>query len=442
MTFLTSVFPYKTLSALAAIAALSTSMGVAGETARWEVALGGNSYLTKHAEGASDKVDVAGISQWKDEASVFSVFFRADRAAILNLSLRLKVPEGKSVIRALVDRNKFEKVIEGNGVQEVKLGSITTTAAGYVRLDLSGARKQGATFAQVSDVLVESSTQGLVLNYVKDNGENRFYWGHRGPSVHLAYQLPTGKPTEYFYNEVTVPKDQDPIGSYFMANGFGEGYFGMQVNGANERRVLFSVWSPFSTDDPKSIPEEQRVQLLAKGKDVKGGEFGGEGSGGQSFLIYPWKAGSTYRFLNRAHPDGQGHTIYTAWFCAPEVGKWQLIASFRRPKTDKDLTGAHSFLENFVDKNGYLGRAVLFGNQWALDTEGKWHEVTKAGLTGDDIAHREFRMDFAGGTREGSFFLKNGGFFAEPVKLGTHFERTSNRAKPPEIDFTTLEAVK
>ena len=30
-----------------------------------------------------------------------------------------------------------------------------------------------------------------------------------------------------------------------MANGFGEGYFGIQVNGPNERRVLFSVWSPF-----------------------------------------------------------------------------------------------------------------------------------------------------------------------------------------------------
>ena len=204
----------------------------------------------------------------------------------------------------------------------------------------------------------------------------------------------------------------------------------------------FSVWSPFSTDDPKNIPEEQKIQLLAKGRDVRTGEFGNEGSGGQSFLIYPWKAGSTYRFLNRAHPDGQGHTIYTAWFFAPEVGKWQLIASFRRPKTDKNLTGLHSFLENFNDGNGYQGRVALYGNQWALDTEGKWHEITKAGLTGDDIAHRGYRLDYAGGTREGCFFLRNGGFFAQPVKLGTRFERTSNPAKPPVIDFRTLEAVK
>jgi hypothetical protein len=47
--------------------------------------------------------------------------------------------------------------------------------------------------------------------------------------------------------EITVPVGQDPIGSYFMANGFGEGYFGFQVNSKTERRVLFSVWSPFRT---------------------------------------------------------------------------------------------------------------------------------------------------------------------------------------------------
>jgi hypothetical protein len=94
-------------------------------------------------------------------------------------------------------------------------------------------------------------------------------------------------------NEITVPAGNDPVGSYFMGNGFGEGYFGIQVNSAIERKVLFSVWSPFETDDPREIPDDKKIILLKKGKEVHAGEFGSEGSGGQSYLKYNWKAFDT-----------------------------------------------------------------------------------------------------------------------------------------------------
>ncbi len=419
---------------------LISSAGWSADAARWEVPLGGNCYLTKSSGGSSDKVDPNGILRWQDSSSGFSVFFRVDRAAVLDLALRIKVPEGQSGIRAAVAGEKFRMLVKGDAFQDLDLGSITVDAPGYVRVDLSGVSKQGAVFANVSDLIVKSPTGNLTLDYVKDAAGNRFYWGRRGPSVHLQYKMPSDTAIEYFYNEVTVPEGQDPIGSYFMANGFGEGYFGMQVNSPDERRILFSVWSPFTTDDPKAIPLDHRVEVLAKGKSVRTGEFGNEGSGGQSFLLYPWKAGSTYRFLNRVRPDGDDHTIYTAWFFAPEAGKWQLIASFRRPKTTKNLTGAHSFLENFADRNGYQGRMANYSNQWLRDTGGKWHPVTRTTLTGDDIAQRGYRMDYGGGVENGAFFLRNGGFFAEPVKLGSSFERIAGKA--PEIDFGALEAVK
>jgi len=60
----------------------------------------------------------------------------------------------------------------------------------------------------------------------------------------------------YWYSELKVPKGQDTVGAYFMANGFNHGYFGMQVNSETERRIIFSVWSPFKTDNPKEIPED------------------------------------------------------------------------------------------------------------------------------------------------------------------------------------------
>lgn len=432
----------KTIACLAAMHAVFSAITPAMAKEQWTVPLGGNAYLTSSAAGSPDRVEASGIKQWQNEKSVFSIYFRTDRAAVLHLSLRLKVPSGDSAIRATVAGSTFEMKITGDDVRDVPLGKITADQEGYVRVDLQGLRKTGAVFAEVGELLVESETAGLKLDYVKEPSENRFYWGRRGPSVHLGYELPAGETIEYFYSEVRVPEEQDPIGSYFMANGFSEGYFGMQVKGTNERWILFSVWSPCHTNNPKDIPEEKRIELLAKGKDVRTGEFGNEGSGGQSFFIYPWKAGVTYRFLNRAKPDGRGSTIYTAWFFAPEVGEWKLIASFRRPETDKHLTGLHSFLENFADRNGYQGRMAYHGNQWARDTEGNWHELTKARFTGDDIANRKYRLDYAGGAEGEEFFMRNGGFFAETVKPGTAFERQSTPSKKPVIDLEALEAAR
>ncbi|MFM2198667.1 MAG: hypothetical protein RLZZ505_2099 [Verrucomicrobiota bacterium] len=432
----------KTIVRISASCACLATIAPASGMDRWTVPLGGNSYLTSPATEAPDRVESRGITHWQNEMSVFSIFFRADRAASLNLSLRLKVPAGHSDIRASVAGHTFEMKITGEALQDIPIGTMIAKSDGYVRVDLQGRGKSGVVFADVSDLVVESDVPGLRLDYVKDAAENRFYWGRRGPSIHLSYDPPEGKIIEYFHSELNVPAGMDPVGSYFMANGFGEGYFGMQVNNSNERRILFSVWSPFHTDHPDDIPATQRIELLAKGKDVRAGEFGNEGSGGQSYLIYPWKAGNTYRFLNRARPDSHGNTIYTAWFFAPEVGEWQLIASFRRPETEKYLTGLHSFLENFADRNGYQGRMALYENQWARDTQGNWHELSRARFSGDDIAARQYRLDYAGGAKGGGFFLRNGGFFAQTVKLGSAFERETTPSKKPAINLDALEATR
>jgi len=440
-----SPFRFSTVGLAAVLAGCplaATGEDTAKAPARWEVPLGGNAYLTRTAADSRDRIEPKGLRPWHSEATVASIFFRVDRAADLDLALRLTVPDGRSVIRVSAPGLSMDKELTAGDDGEITLGSVSVDAPGYVRVDLQGLEKTGGGFAEVSDLLVTSATEGVTLDYVKEPGGNRFYWGRRGPSVHLGYPVPEGKTIEYFHSEITVPEGEDVIGSYFMANGFGEGYFGFQVNGPDERRVLFSVWSPFSTDNPKDIPEDQRILVLAKGESVHTGEFGNEGSGGQSYLRFPWKAGNTYRFLNRAYPDGAGNTIYAAWFHAPESGAdhWQLIAKFKRPKTDKHLTGLHSFLENFSDRNGYLGRMARHGNQWARDTEGNWHELLSARFTGDDIARRGYRLDFAGGTEGSQFFMRNGGFFSESVKIGTVFERTSSSAEPPAIDLEALQA--
>ncbi len=408
-----------------------------GARADWSVPMGGNSYLVASKPGSEDGLHRGGTEvRWHDPESKWAVWFHVDRPATLRLSLASAETGGRAEVEATVGDRTVTAMLPGGESPTADLGTFDVPGPGYVRVELQGLKREGGAFARDPALRVASATPDLAVAAVMTNDGAMYYWGRRGPSVHLAYSMPPEKELEYAYGEVTVPEGEDTLGSFFMANGFGEGYFGMQVNGPAERRVLFSVWSPFTTDDPAKVPEEDRVTLLRKGEGVRAGEFGNEGSGGQSYLVHPWKAGITYRFLTRVEPGHDGTTTYTSWFGEGE--SWRLVASFRRPRTDRHLTGFHSFLENFLDTTGNVGRRARYANQWVRDTEGTWHPITTARFTGDATASGGHRLDYAGGTEQDGFFLRNCGFFSPPVKLGTVFTLDAPPAGRPLIDVDTL----
>ena len=287
--------------------------------------------------------------------------------------------------------------------------------------------------AEVEAILL-GGVENNTIKYAKDD----FYFARRGPSVHLNFKVPEEvTEVEWFYSEIMVPQGEDVIGSYFMANGFGEGYFGIQVNSPTERRVLFSIWSPYQTDNPDDIPEDYKIRLLKKGAGVTTGEFGNEGSGGQSYKVFNWKADLTYGFLIGAKPTGNGSTDYTAYFHDPAEDKWNLIAQFRRPKTDTYLKHLYSFLENFIPEQGVFSRKALYKNQWAYDANG-WHKLTKVKFTADNTARKEYRLDYSGGVEKTGFYLKNCGFTNDKVLIDSNFENPGLNIEP-NIDFSKLE---
>jgi hypothetical protein len=397
------------------------------------VPLAGNAYLTKgpQAEDITDK----GITKWKTPSDVYSVYVKSNKPAKVKLGIRARALSGKSKVYIKANRFSRKVSLEDTTFKKVTVGKLRLNK-GYNRFDITGISKSGSNFAQISDLIFQIPQDDSLI-YVSDNKNNHFYWGRRGPSVHLNYKLPVGKDMEWFYSEVTVPKGMDPVGSYFMADGFGQGYFGMQVNSKSKRHILFSVWSPYKTDKPGEIPDSMRIKLLKKGDGVHAGKFGGEGSGGQSYWTYDWKPEVTYKFLVKIKPNGHNKTAYTAYFYAPEIGKWKLIASFLRPKTDTWLTGAYSFVENFDAHNGYKKRKAYFGRQWARDKSGNWHEITNAVFTGDNIANIGFRTDYRGGAKEGHFYLMNGGFFDENTPLDSQLKRSKTQ-QHPQINFKNL----
>lgn len=404
-----------------------------------EIRLSGNAYVTTNNDGA--KIGNNGLQQWIDPESVIKTFVKFSKPQEIQMTINGHLDEGKSKIKIgleyigshviMVDPPQEIELSEGDF--NLELVPIAIDQAGYVAITLQGLSRTGKDFGTITTLTIENEDDNMV--YVGDFAD---YWGRRGPSVHLSYTMPQ-ETIEWFYNEVTVPLHNDVIGSYYMANGFGEGYFGMQCNSEAERRVLFSVWSPFETQDPKLIPDSMKIVMLKKGEDVYTGEFGNEGSGGQSFLRFPWKAGNTYGFLTRITPDNKGNTVYTSWFFAPEENQWRLIASFLRPKTDTYYKRAHSFLENFNPGQGYLTRMVFFGNQWFRTNSGEWIPGTDASFTYDATAKAGARADYQGGVDivSNRFFLKNCGFFNDSTELLSKFHKTAGN-QPPEIDLNAL----
>lgn len=218
----------------------------------------------------------SGIKEWKSPESVLATYVHLTNSQKVLLQLHLGEQSDNAEIAIIVGAQAKSIVIPEGKAKTITVGSVDL-AAGYNRINLKGINRGQGDFADIQAILIDPLNGDFAGSFVQDNLDNRFYWGRRGPSVHLSYEIPDDEDYEWFYSEITVPVGEDPQGSYYMANGFAEGYFGIQVNSGTERRVLFSVWSPFHTDDPKEIPENQRIKLLKKGKDVYTGEFGNEG---------------------------------------------------------------------------------------------------------------------------------------------------------------------
>lgn len=403
--------------------------------------MAGNAFITSVDPCHTEVITDYGLGNWISPETVTAIYFYVSVPDEAHLALRIKVPFGKSSIKITLKETtnacSQERIveIEGSEYKIVDVGAFSLSKLGYVKLELQGVLKTGHYFADVSDVLIICSSK---IRCVAED----FYFGRRGPSIHLNYKLPCNKNFSYFYNEIIVPKGQDAIGAYFCAAGFYGGYFGIQVNSTTERRILFSIWSPYETDNPACVPDEYKVCLVKRGDNVYVGEFGNEGSGGQSYLRYNWKSDTKYKFLVNATPSKsshttcQNHTQFTAWFWIPEKDSWILIASFMRPTESVHLRNIYSFSENFIPETGHICRSARFGNQWIRDCNENWHEITAAEFTGDATSKRN-RKDFAGGVVEKDFFLKNCGFFDESVQLNQHFERCRNYTEPV-IDFHTL----
>lgn len=242
-------------------------------------------------------------------------------------------------------------------------------------------------------------------------------------SVHLAYSAPAG--TE-FYNELTV--DQSAPGTYFMACGWGKGYFGIQELGNGKKLVIFSVWDPTAGDDPAKVNDADRVKMLHKHDAVRVKRFGGEGTGGQSFYDFDWKAGETYKFLVRATKESDTRTAYAGYFYDPAKKDWVHLVTFSTITKGELLRGYYSFVEDFKrDKvSTTKERVARFGNGW-VKADGKWVSLSKARFTAD--ANPVLNINAS--VKDGLFMLGTGGALENKgTPLGKTMDRPAGTEPP------------
>lgn len=437
---------------ISAVASLMCLGALSQNTQRIEIPQCGNTFVTatrdRNTDAAAAKIistHKGTIKEWNDTKTVISLYFKAGGSGELNLSVNATAGEenDKSTLQFSYAGKKHKVTILGGQVSDYPVGSFKVKKPGYVKIDIKGLSRTGERFGNITGFTAEGPAVQGDNHFIPYDKINDNYWFRRGPSVHMGYILPQDEDIEYFYSEVSVPKGHDENGTYFMLTGFREGYMGIQSaiddNGDKRRTVLFSVWSPFTTDNPNEIPDSLHVKVLASGEGVTARNFGNEGSGKQSFMQYGWKTGKTYKTLVKVQPDGKGNTIYTGYFCN-EKGQWMLLARFLRPKTDTYYKGAHSFLECFKPESSTRTRSVRFKNQWARDRNGIWHEITDAVFTCDGTGLSGVRTDMAGGVEKGAFVLQNCGFFNRTTTYRTKFSRPA-QGRVPEIDFGALEAL-
>ncbi len=356
-------------------------------------------------------IEQNGAGPWRDSKQ--SLVWIGDLKAG-NLSLQLK--GGMSGVNYSVQiDNKIERV------NNSQVAQFNINRPGYRRITVHAAPSNSSDFGTIQGLqLAGSALEGARFN-LKER--------RNSASVHLKYPLEATEKAEWFYNEIR-PKT-DPKYTYYEACGWHRGYFGIQVNSPTERRIIFSVWDAGKEAiDRNKVGDDNRVKLLKKGEDVVAGDFGNEGTGGHSHMVYNWKTNAVHRFLVHAEPKGDA-TIYSSYYYFNEKKQWGLIAKFRAPKDGSYMKGLYSFNENFCGSNGNLQRMAEFGPVFIGGSDGKWKEHLEAQFFCDATGKAD-RFDYAAGPKGDRWMLSNGGAFANGVKFGDKFNRFNSATRPPK----------
>lgn len=354
------------------------------------------------------------VSGWRDKsksvvwylyqkAGKYDFYFDNEVQKDANLKFELIISEPYSLGFKIVKKNvEFKGTGEGN---LLFITGLDIPQTGYYRYELK----------PVTDPAEAIEIRNLVFNSFKPDGQVNHTDYQSSPSVHLGFSSTeeTTKSYDWLYEEITVPEGGDPLATFYMAIGFYRGYFGIQTNSDTERRILFSVWDSKDAENDKSTTADDFVSLVDKDEATTVNSFGGEGTGGQSYVKSGnWKTGKPVQFLMNVRPQPNNSVVLSAWYNVNGEG-WKYVASWRAPRDNRYFNGFHSFIENYGFTNGQFRREAYYYNAWGHENEtGKWVNFNKVRFSNTDGKEGQ-RVDYEQGVspkHPDRFYMSSGGY--------------------------------
>lgn len=197
---------------------------------------------------------------------------------------------------------------------------------------------------------------------------------------HLWWNLEGQKDATCLYGEVTVLATNPGIyycGANWHPGAPAGGYCGIQHNRIEERRTIFSIWDTSDTLHPKVTAADPKTIY---------GRFGGEGEGGHTHMLWPWKEGETFQFFVRKQPSSEPDSTDANYYVYDRIQKkWLHSATITNPNGNKKSVstvggGMNSFLENFSGRGREVAKIATY-RLWLGSSPDNLKCLTKA--TGD-----------------------------------------------------------
>lgn len=355
------------------------------------------------------------VSNWRDKNKSV-VWYLYQKAGSYELSFNHIVDQGKELqfelkVSAAYADSKLKPInkkltFKGTGNADSLFATkVEVPETGYFRYELK----------PISDPQSAIKIQTLTFKSLKTGGQVNHTDYQSSPSVHLSFSTTdnTTKAYNWIYEEILVPEGGDPLATYYMSLGFFRGYMGIQTNSETERRVLFSVWDSKDAEHDKSITQHDYVSLVDKGEATTVNSFGGEGTGGQSYVkTANWQTGKPVQFLMNISKQPNNSVILSAWYKL-EGQDWQYVATWRAPKEQRLFDGFYSFIENYGYTNGQIRREAYYYNAWGReDATGNWINFNKVRFSNTDGKEGQ-RVDFEQGVSPkypDRFYMASGGY--------------------------------
>lgn len=218
-------------------------------------------------------------------------------------------------------------------------------------------------------------------------------------SVHLRWGA-TDDCSEF---SITLKPIKSVAGTYFMAVGWSQGYFGIQNLGNGHAGLICSVWDG-QNSEPNLIHQAKAISC-APHATVR--RFSGEGVGLQTVMPHFMLPLMRFRVRSRPLAEDPNWTTFSAEFSVSEKAAWTPFVTYLSRMEGRTLRGFYSFVEDFrrdvfsaresrraifcdaVSRVGFLSREALNSPKVTIalpEFEGDNWNARKVGETSFEIS--------------------------------------------------------